>query len=74
MNLKTWYRQSSADDKKRLAELAGTTYAYIKQISLGFKRPSWRLAVRIERATIKMDPFKAVSREVIRPDLAKFMK
>jgi DNA-binding transcriptional regulator YdaS (Cro superfamily) len=74
MNLKTWYKQSTANDKKRLAQLSGTTYAYVKQICLGFKKPSWLLAVRIEKATMKMDPFKTVPREVIRPDLAKLMK
>jgi hypothetical protein len=45
--LKTWGRQEA----ERVAEAAGTNYAYFYQIALGHRRPSVKLAERLERAS-----------------------
>lgn len=40
----------SADEWRRLAQLSGTSVAYLNQMALGFRRPSVAMAERIEEA------------------------
>lgn len=53
----------SADEWRRLAQLSGTSVAYLNQMALGFRRPSVAMAERIEEAVSKVSPTLKLSKE-----------
>jgi transcriptional regulator with XRE-family HTH domain len=53
----------SADEWKRLAQLSGTSVAYLNQMALGFRRPSVAMAERIEAAVPKVSPSLGLTKE-----------
>lgn len=64
MTLKEHLASLSADEKRALAEAAGTEVIYLIQIAGGHSSPSPKLAKRIEDATKG-----AVTRGELRPDV-----
>ncbi|ELE9728690.1 transcriptional regulator [Enterobacter kobei] len=51
------------DEWKKLAQLSGTSVAYLNQMALGFRRPSVAMAERIESAVIKVSPTLCLEKE-----------
>lgn len=51
MDVKTFLKTSSKDDREQVARLAGTTVAYLKQLGGGWRSPSKALAERLELAS-----------------------
>lgn len=51
MDCKTFLKNTTADERERVAKRAGTTVAYLKQIAGRHSRPSPDLAVRLEEAS-----------------------
>jgi DNA-binding transcriptional regulator YdaS (Cro superfamily) len=48
---------------KQLAQLSGTSVAYLNQMALGFRRPSVAMASRIEVAVSKVSPNLSLKKE-----------
>lgn len=53
----------SADEWSRLAQLSGTSVAYLNQMALGFRRPSVAMAERIEAAVPIVSPALRLTKE-----------
>ncbi|SQH89720.1 Uncharacterised protein [Salmonella enterica subsp. enterica] len=53
----------SVDEWKRLAQLSGTSVAYLNQMALGFRRPSVAMAERIEMAVPMVSPSLHLTKE-----------
>jgi DNA-binding transcriptional regulator YdaS (Cro superfamily) len=62
MNLKTWIRQTTPEERREICEQIGTTMDYLWQIAGGHSRASARMALEIERYT-------GVSKHDLRPDI-----
>lgn len=53
----------TTDEWKQLAQLSGTSVAYLNQMALGFRRPSVAMASRIEVAVSKVSPNLSLKKE-----------
>ena len=53
----------TTDEWKLLAQLSGTSVAYLNQMALGFRRPSVAMASRIEVAVPKVSPNLSLKKE-----------
>jgi DNA-binding transcriptional regulator YdaS (Cro superfamily) len=51
MNMADYLKTLDSDGIARFAEAVGTKPVYLRQISYGFRRPSMRLALHIEKVT-----------------------
>lgn len=51
MDAYTFLKQYGREESERVAESAGTTFAYFYQLALGHRRPSVNLASRLEMAS-----------------------
>ena len=63
MDIKKYYKQLKADQKKQLADDIGTSLNYLRHIFNGRRKASPKMAKRIEEATRH-----EVTREDLRPD------
>ncbi len=64
MDMKTFIAREGRDAARRLAVECGTKYIYLTQIASGFRRPSGRLTLLLERYS-----GGKLSRYELRPDL-----
>lgn len=70
--IKQWIAVSTIDDLKALAHHAGTSTAYLYQLSGGFRQASPELAIAIERETERMHrETKGRLPRIYRTDLAR---
>lgn len=53
----------TTDEWRHLAQLSGTSIAYLNQMALGFRRPSVAMASRIEMAIPKVSPNLSLKKE-----------
>ncbi len=51
MNIKTFIKSTPRNERQRIAALAGTTDAYFSQLAGGHRKPSIKLAKKIEIAS-----------------------
>ncbi len=63
MTLKDYLRSLSVDEKRAFARAAGTSYEYVKQMAGGWRLPSARMAIALERASSGR-----IGRSELRPD------
>lgn len=56
-------KSMSVDEWKRLAQLSGTSVAYLNQMALGFRRPSVAMAEKIEMALPQVSPTLNLTKE-----------
>jgi DNA-binding transcriptional regulator YdaS (Cro superfamily) len=64
MDMKTFIEKEGLEAATRLAKKAGTKYVYLTQIASGFRKPSGRLVLLLERYSEGM-----LTRHELRPDL-----
>lgn len=53
------------DEWTQIANISGTTAAYLDQIALGFRKPSAALAEKIENAISALHPGSGVTKEAL---------
>lgn len=63
-DMKRFLKNSSSDERKKVAGLAGTTVNYFWQVAGGHRKPSALLAKRLEVASEKK-----MTRAGLRPDI-----
>jgi len=51
MDIKTFCRSTPKRERELIAELAGTTDAYLQQLAGGHRKPSRKLAKKLEEVT-----------------------
>ena len=51
MDVKTFLKTATREDREQVARAAGTSVAYLKQLAGGHRNPSKHLAERLERAS-----------------------
>jgi DNA-binding transcriptional regulator YdaS (Cro superfamily) len=64
MDMKTYIKKEGREAATRLAIKAGTKYVYLTQIASGFRKPSGRLTLLLERLSQGK-----LTRYELRPDL-----
>lgn len=51
MDVRTFLKTATYEERRQVAEAAGTTVAYLKQLAGGWRSPSKALAERLESAS-----------------------
>lgn len=62
MNISDWMKDSSEEEQKKLAAKAKTTPGYLRQLAGGHRKPSRKLAERLEEHSAAITPDRVISK------------
>ena len=72
MKLYDWLKRTTEEEQQAVAEVAGTKVTYLRQLAIGHRQSSWKLAEKLEDASVLVTPDRRIAKAQLRPDIADY--